>query len=199
MAMLKGRWQLMALALLFFVPTLAAMVLVFTNWRPAGFTNNGELVQPAEQLDPEAWEAVGQEEVPVLKGDWLLVVPQTTACQTECRERLDVLNRARVALDRDIERVRLVVLQPNTRDQAVIAADDSADLLTLAAAPAVVAALSQHDGEPMAAHIVDYRGFHVMRYAAPLDAAGLLDDLEKLLRLSKEEAERRALEGATSE
>jgi hypothetical protein len=51
----------------------------------------------------------------------------------------------------------------------------------------------------MAAHIVDYRGFHVMRYAAPLDAAGLLDDLEKLLRLSKEEAERRALEGATSE
>jgi hypothetical protein len=199
MAMLKGRWQLMALALLFFVPTLAAMVLVFTNWRPAGFTNNGELVQPAEQLNPEAWEAVGQEEVPVLKGDWLLVVAQTTACQTECRERLDVLNRARVALDRDIERVRLVVLQPNTRDQAVIAADDSADLLTLAAAPAVVAALSQHDGEPMAAHIVDYRGFHVMRYAAPLDAAGLLDDLEKLLRLSKEEAERRALEGATSE
>lgn len=199
MAMLKGRWQLMALALLFFVPTLAAMVLVFTNWRPAGFTNNGELVQPAEQLNPEAWEAVGQGEVPVLKGDWLLVVPQTTACQTDCRERLDVLNRARVALDRDIERVRLIVLQPNTRDQAVIEADDSADLLTLAAAPAVVAALSQHDGEPMAAHIVDYRGFHVMRYAAPLDAAGLLDDLEKLLRLSKEEAERRALEGATSE
>ena len=199
MAMLKGRWQLMALALLFFVPTLAAMVLVFTNWRPAGFTNNGELVQPAEQLNPEAWEAVGQGEVPVFKGDWLLVVPQTTACQTECRERLDVLNRARVALDRDIERVRLIVLQPNTRDQAVIEADDSADLLTLAAAPAVVAALSQHDGEPMAAHIVDYRGFHVMRYAAPLDAAGLLDDLEKLLRLSKEEAERRALEGATSE
>lgn len=199
MAMLKGRWQLMALALLFFVPTLAAMVLVFTNWRPAGFTNNGELVQPAEQLSPEAWEAIGQEQVPVLKGDWLLVVPQTTACQTDCRERLDVLNRARVALDRDIERVRLIVLQPNTRDQAVIEADDSADLLTLAAAPAVVAALSQHDGEPMAAHIVDYRGFHVMRYAAPLDAAGLLDDLEKLLRLSKEEAERRALEGATSE
>lgn len=199
MAMLKGRWQLMALALLFFVPTLAAMVLVFTNWRPAGFTNNGELVQPAEQLNPEAWEAVGQDEVPVLKGDWLLVVPQTTACQTDCRERLDVLNRARVALDRDIERVRLIVLQPNTRDQAVIEADDSADLLTLAAAPAVVAALSQHDAEPLAAHIVDYRGFHVMRYAAPLDAAGLLDDLEKLLRLSKEEAERRALEGATSE
>lgn len=199
MAMLKGRWQLMALALLFFVPTLAAMVLVFTNWRPAGFTNNGELVQPAEQLNPEAWQAVGQGEAPVLKGDWLLVVPQTTACQTDCRERLDVLNRARVALDRDIERVRLIVLQPNTRDQAVIEADDSADLLTLAAAPGVVAALSQHDGEPMAAHIVDYRGFHVMRYAAPLDAAGLLDDLEKLLRLSKEEAERRALEGATSE
>ena len=199
MAMLKGRWQLMALALLFFVPTLAAMVLVFTNWRPAGFTNNGELVQPAEQLNPEAWEAVGQGKVPVFKGDWLLVVPQTTACQTDCRERLDVLNRARVALDRDIERVRLIVLQPNTRDQAVIEADDSADLLTLAAAPAVVAALSQHDAEPMAAHIVDYRGFHVMRYAAPLDAAGLLDDLEKLLRLSKEEAERRALEGATSE
>ena len=199
MAMLKGRWQLIALIVLFFVPTLAAMVLVFTNWRPAGFTNNGELVQPAEQLNPQTWETVGAEPKPVLTGDWLVVVPQSDECQTTCIERLDVLNRARVALDRDIERVRLIVLQPNTRTEPVIEASAAADLLTLAAAPATLAALTRHDGEPMAAHIVDYRGFHVMRYAAPLDAAGLLDDLEKLLRLSKEEAERRALEGATSE
>jgi len=50
----------------------------------------------------------------------------------------------------------------------------------------------------MAAHIVDYRGYHVMRYAQPLDASGLLDDLDKLLRLAKEEAERRAAEEAMS-
>ena len=53
MTMIKGRWQLPVLLALFVVPTLAAMVLVFTDWRPAGFTNNGDLVQPAGKR--ETW------------------------------------------------------------------------------------------------------------------------------------------------
>lgn len=198
MALREGRWQLPVLLAMFFIPTFAAMLLVFTGWRPAGFTNNGDLVQPAAQLNPGEWQAlIGQ--APMLTGDWLIVVPQTSACEQPCVERLDQLNRVRVALDRDIERVRLVVLQPSNRTTPVIDARAGADLLVLSAPLAQVNALAQHNGQAMAAHIIDYRGYHAMRYAAPLDASGLLDDLEKMLRLGKEEAERRALEEATAE
>ncbi|MEX0386821.1 hypothetical protein [Spiribacter onubensis] len=192
----KGRWQLIALLAIFILPTLAAMVMVFSDWRPGTFTNNGDLVQPPVQLEPGQWQAVDGT-VPVLAGDWLVVMPQMQACGETCLERLDALNRVRIALDRDIERVRLVVLQPEGRSGPVV--EPAAGILNLAAPVATVERLALHEGEPIAAQIVDYRGYQVMRYPVPLDASGLLDDLEKLLRLAKEEAERRALEEATAQ
>ena len=196
MQWLKGRWQLIALLAIFILPTLGAMVMVFSDWRPGTFTNNGDLVQPPEQLNPERWRAVDGA-APTLAGDWLLVMPQTAPCGESCLARLDALNRVRIALDRDIERVRLVVLQPQRLTAPVV--EPAEGIVNLAAPAAEVERLSRHDGEPIAAQIVDYRGYQVLRYAAPLDASGLLDDLEKLLRLAKEEAERRALEEAAGQ
>lgn len=193
---LKGRWQPFALLALFILPTAGAMVMVFSDWRPSTFTNNGDLVQPAEQLSPEQWQGVS-EAAPTLAGDWLIIAPQRGDCGSDCRDRVDQLNRAQIALDRDIERVQLVVLQPDSRETPVF--DPVPGILNLSAPAAVVDRLATHEGEPMAAHIVDYRGYHVMRYARPLDASGLLDDLESLLSLAKEEAERRALEETVTE
>ena len=192
----RGRWQPLALLLVFVLPTAGAMIMVFSDWRPSNFTNNGDLVQPAEQIDPGQWQGVA-EPAPTLAGDWLIVVPQRRDCGDDCRERVDLLNRAQIALDRDIERVRLVVLQPDSRTTPVF--EPVPGILNLSAPAAVVDRLARYGGEAMAAHLVDYRGYHVMRYARPLDASGLLDDLEKLLRLAKEEAERRALEEAIAE
>jgi hypothetical protein len=193
---LKGRWQPFALLAVFILPTAAAMIMVFSDWRPESFTNNGDLVQPAEQINPGQWQGV-VEAAPILAGDWLIVTPQRKSCGEACRERVDRLNRAQIALDRDIERVRLVVLQPESLEAPVF--EPVPGILNLSAADAVVDRLAVHNGEPMAAHIVDYRGYHVMRYPRPLDASGLLDDLENLLSLAKEEAERRALEEAVNE
>ncbi len=196
MNVLKGRWQLIVLLALFILPTLGAMVMVFSDWRPASFTNNGDLVDPPVQLSPDQWQSVNAQ-APTLAGEWLIVMPQMGACQAACQQRLDTLGRILIALDRDVDRVRLVVLQPNSEPAAAIAPAE--DVLQLTTDAAQVESLSAHEQTPMAAHIVDYRGYHVMRYAAPLNAPGLLDDLEKLLRLGKEEAERRALEEASSE
>ena len=196
MSATKGRWQLLAIAALFLLPTLGAMVMVFSDWRPGTFTNNGDLVQPPVQLQPSRWERQAAASEP-LAGDWLLVLPRDTACGAQCRERLDTVTRIRVALDRDIDRVRLIVLQP--RNGPVDAESLPAGIELMAADPGQLDRLLRHEQAAMAAHIVDYRGFHVMRYAKPLDAEGLLDDLEKLLRLAKEEAERRALQEATAE
>ncbi len=196
MKSLKGRWQFIAIVALFFVPTIGAMIMVFSDWRPASFTNNGDLVQPAEAIAPEQWTPVRAASEP-LAGTWLLVVPQTQACDEACFERLDLLTRLRVALDRNIDRVRLILLQPD--DGPVEADSVPGGFELMETSTAGLEPFLAHGGVSMAAHIVDYRGFHVMRYAEPLDAPGLLDDLENLLKLSKEEAERRTREEAAAQ
>ncbi len=196
----KGRWQLITLLALFFLPTFAAMVMVFSDWRPDTFSNNGDLVQPAEQINPEQWDNL-HGEPPVLAGDWLLVMPQREVCGQDCLETIAQMQRIRVALDRSIDRVQLIILQPEEVDSPVLPLELAAEpgIFNMAAPTERVDSLSAHEGNAMAAHIVDYRGFHVLRYAVPLDASALLDDLEKLLRLAKEEAERRAFEEATEQ
>lgn len=196
MSRTKGRLQLLFLMGVFFLPVIAAVILVSSGYMPGGVTtNHGTLVQPAEQLDTKNWEPV-RGEAPVTGGLWQIVVPFTADCGEDCQARLDLLTRARVALDRSIDRVLLVSVQP----PGVEPPQETQDSVIAMTAPmASVNALAQADGVAIAANIVDYRGYHVMRYAEPLDAAGLLDDLEKLLRLAKEEAERRAREEALAQ
>ncbi|PWG61953.1 hypothetical protein [Sediminicurvatus halobius] len=186
----RGRWQLLAVLVLFVGPTVAAFVLTVSGWRPGGTTNNGELVQPVQRLAMEGWrDRTG--EAPDLDGSWILLVPLAGDCNAECEDRLETLGRVRIALDRDVDRVRIATLQPP--DSVPPEADGDALVRLTAPAPRV-AALIGNAGQPVAVHLLDYRGFHVLRYRRPLDASGLLDDLERLLRLSKEEAERRASE-----
>lgn len=196
MALNKGRFQLLLLIGIFFVPVVAAIILVSSGYMPGGATtNHGALVQPASQLDMEEWEVVRGEK-PVTGGLWLLVVPFLSDCGDRCQERLDLLTRARIALDRSIDRVLLISVQPpgTTPPPETMHA-----VIPMTAPMPVVSNLARADGTGIAANIVDYRGYHIMRYAEPLDAAGLLNDLEKLLRLSKEEAERRAREEALAQ
>lgn len=196
MSRTKGRLQLLFLMGVFFLPVIAAVILVSSGYMPGGVTtNHGTLVQPAEQLDTKNWEPV-RGEAPVTGGLWQIVVPFTADCGEDCQARLDLLTRARVALDRSIDRVLLVSVQPPGVEPPPETQDS---VIAMTAPMASVNALAQADGVAIAANIVDYRGYHVMRYAEPLDAAGLLDDLEKLLRLAKEEAERRAREEALAQ
>lgn len=189
----RGRWQLIALLVLFVGPTLAAMVLTFSGWRPSAGTNHGELIQPPERIAMDEWRDTGGE-VPDFAGDWLLLVPVAGDCAADCRDRLATLGRVRVALDRDADRVRVATLQPSGAAPPAAAGEA---LARLTAPAAQVAALAGNAGTPVALHLLDYRGFHVLRYPEPLDASGVLDDLERLLRLSKEEAERRAARADT--
>ncbi len=196
MALNKGRVQLLLLMGMFFVPVVAAVVLVSTGYMPGGTTTNrGELVQPAVQLDTTDWEAV-RGEMPVTGGLWQIVVPFVSDCGQACQERLDLLTRARIALDRSIDRVLLISVQP---PGATPPPESMSSVVAMTAPMPTVAALTRVDGTAMAANIIDYRGYHIMRYAEPLDASGLLNDLERLLRLAKEEAERRAREEALAQ
>ena len=196
MSRTKGRLQLLLLMSIFFLPVVGALILVSTGFMPGGVTtNHGTLVQPAAQLDTQNWQAV-RGEAPITGGLWQIVVPFTADCGDTCQERLDLLTRARIALDRSIDRVLLVSVQPPGAEPPP---ETQESVVAMTAPMGEVRRLARVDGTAIAANIVDYRGYHVMRYAEPLDGSGLLSDLEKLLRLAKEEAERRAREEALAQ
>lgn len=190
----RGRVQLLLIAALFIVPTLAAWWLIGTGWRPEGTTNRGELVQPPQPMAPERWRMADGEQLgePWFHGRWTVLAVRETTCDAACREELDGALRARIALDRDAWRVTPLLLIP----EGVTAPEDAPPALRVAFAPRaeIRRLMTDHPQGVTVNHaayyLVDYRGFRMMAYSQPLEAADVLHDLEHLLRLADEDVER---------
>lgn len=174
-----GRRQLLLVACIFLVPLAAATWLYFSSgWRPAPGAQHGELIDPPRPLPSAA-----------LRGSWSLVLLHAGPCDPACVAALEELGRVRLALDKDIPRVRRVLLHDGGCCTPGMAVLRESDVLVLAATGA--------DGESLRAlfppdpdggrriYIVDPHGNLVMSYPSAGAGRGLLKDLERLLRLSR--------------
>lgn len=184
--MQRGRWQILALFALFVVPTVVAWGLLVGGWRPAGQTNHGELIQPPPKVAPTGWLTRAGEPLRAdrFQGQWTLLVATPADCGDPCASLLDTLRRVRIALGKDADRLSLLLLQP----AATRAPDIAFPALTTAVAPAPAV---RELAERARVQLVDYQGLRMMAYSMPLNASGLLEDLEQLLRLSDEAIEDR--------
>ncbi|MBX3702203.1 MAG: hypothetical protein KF822_00335 [Steroidobacteraceae bacterium] len=174
----RGRRQLLLVAAVFLVPFAAAIWLYFSGWRPASGAEHGELIQPPRPLPSAA-----------LLGSWSLVLLLDGSCDEGCVAALEEMGRVRLALDKDMPRVRRVLLHDGGCCDPAPAALAEPDVLVLAAAGA--------DGESLRArfppaadhgrriYVVDPHGNLVMSYPSAGSSRGLLKDLERLLRLSR--------------
>jgi hypothetical protein len=187
--MRRGRRQLLLIASLFIVPLVTAAILYYSSsWRPA-VGAHGELVSPPRTLAVSGLALPDGRPAPadVFRGHWSLVHDSGAGCDERTRALLDELGRVRLALDKDAERVRRVLLHAGSCEAAGRLSRD-ADLLVLAAAgPAGEAFRAQFPrafGDGLGIYIVDPHGNLIMSYPAAGSARGLLKDLERLLRLS---------------
>ncbi len=179
-------------ALLFVAPIVAAWAMILLDWRPGITNNNGHLLQPplaiAElpltDLQGERLEATR------FNGFWDVLVTPPAACEAACTETLDKLSRVHLALNKDMDRVRVAVLLPEDAPAPELpeqlgllraAGDVQRDIATAGSTFAL-------DGPTV--HVVDPRGWLILSYTYPLDASGLLDDMQRLLRASDEKIER---------
>ena len=103
---------------IFGVPVLLATLLhsEWVDWRPTGTRNHGELISPVIE-----WPLVNVTDVagePVttasLEGRWQLVYYTDTACDESCLESLYWLRQVRLAQDRHVPEIGLLVLQEAT-------------------------------------------------------------------------------------
>lgn len=185
----RGRRQFLLLAALFIVPLATAIFLYYASgWRPA-VGAHGELIDPPRPLTVSGLMLRDGRpaSADVFEGKWSLVHDAGSACDGQTRALLDELARVRLALDKDIIRVRRVLLHQGSCDSTEFRSRD-ADLLVLAAVgPAGTAFRSQFPlalEEGHGIYIVDPHGNLMMAYPAAGEAAGMLKDLERLLRLS---------------
>jgi hypothetical protein len=162
-----------ALAALFFLPVLASFwMYYFTDWRPAGSTAHGTLIQPPVPL----------QNTELFNDKWTLLYVGEGGCDAACLNALYVARQTRLLLNKDMQRVHRVLLTTAPVDRAEFEREHpgvavvQADQSLLRAFPA--------EQRANGLFIVDPLGNLVMRYDARENPKGLLDDLKKLLKLS---------------
>lgn len=181
--------QAWGLVLLFFGPLVVAVYLYFdTDWRPGGTSNHGELVVPAVPLPDVSLPTPdgGRTEADFLRHHWSLVYVARGECDPACREALHSGRQLRLALGRLMDRVRRVYLYVGEPPEAGFLAAEHADLLVVAvASPEGEALLAGFTGQAEGYWLVDPLGNVMMRYPADEPPRGMMEDIKRLLRLSR--------------
>lgn len=177
----RKRFALTLIAALFVVPVVGSYALFLSGWKPAHTRNHGELLTPARDISAH----------PVVLADgstltwkdpelehWTLLAVPGPGCATHCLQRLDELRRARLTLNQNAQRLRLVVLD------VALPADRLTALAPMVAGrdPDAVFTDLRPAGDDLGAALVDPSGFYALRYRAGYDGTGLRKDLSRLIR-----------------
>ena len=166
------------------LPFVIAAGLYFGGWQPTRSVAHGQLLTPPAALPADGLVDVAGRTVATaeLHGKWLLVLRLDGPCGTDCAARLDELRRIQVSLNKEMGRLRRVVLTPATGDPGLAeAARRQPDLLLFAAPPQWLGAPAA-DGYRL--HIVDPLGRRVIDYPAAVGGKELRFDLERLLKFA---------------
>jgi hypothetical protein len=182
---------LAALAGLFLLPLALAFFTYYgSGWRPAHRVNHGELISPPRALPPLALAPLLPESAAAaapFRDRWSLVYIGAGSCDASCRRALAVMRDARLALNSDMTRVAQVFLVTGECCARELLSRQYPGLEVLDARGAAAAPLLEVFASAPRADalfVVDPLGNLIMSYDARQNSRGLLEDLQKLLRLS---------------
>lgn len=177
----RKRLGLVLIVLLFAAPIVTAYVLNAIGWRPSGMRNYGTLIEPPQDLTaarfvlddgtPLAWKDA--------EWSWTLIALPGPGCADKCLARIDELRRARLTLNQNAYRVRVVVLDaslPATAIASMKPIERARD------ADEKLAAFRPAQGDDVAAVLVDPHGFLILSYPAGYNANLLRKDLARLIK-----------------
>ncbi|MHB1229168.1 MAG: SCO family protein [Halothiobacillus sp.] len=180
-----------ALLLIFGIPLVLAWF-VFHYYASTfnGGLEHGELITPTKKLAPPLIRDLQGNAVSadLFRGKWTVVyhTPDRKAetanelanpCNKDCLALMDSLRRIRIAQDRSMREVRLVLVLPEYAEQVPSIADQFNKGLHVVTADH----WPLHSGS---VYLIDPQGFLVMRYPPGFDPVGLLKDLKLLLKLA---------------
>lgn len=189
---MNSRIQILLVALVCFGPVIGAYLLYYTgdlSDLPRLENPERRLLQPPADLPALPGRSAEGADDDLLSGtDWTLLYVRTTPCEERCRQELIRLRQVHLALGRDQDRVRRVFVGPQAETVAVGDPAFSTVGSTGEAGGELLDVLEQVGHPPGAEgriYVVDPHGNLVMSYPPDADQEGLLDDLERLLSVSR--------------
>jgi hypothetical protein len=173
----RSRRTLLLLAALFLLPVVLSFVAYYSGWRPAGSSNNGELLQPIRQLPALA---------PSLSGKWAMTYVGDGACDADCQQALVFARQTRLSLAADTARMNWALLATDRCCNREYLATAHPGIIVINAAAQREALLAVLPKQNLAhsLFVIDPLGNIVLRYDVRNNPRGLLEDLKKMLKLS---------------
>lgn len=197
---LKNRILLILLLASFIVPFVIGDLAYKYGWYDGGKTNRGQLMTP-----PVAFAGLAVRDskgaalqADATKGKWWLVYVMPAQCESACRNRLFQMRQTSVALGKEADRVRQVIVltAPLTADSTTFIAREFPGFLQVQAESALVdkafASVTAHAAVAGNLYVMDPMGWMMLFYAPEADekasiikAEDILMDLKKLLKGSR--------------
>lgn len=186
----RGRWALIGIFLLFFVPVALAWLLNIEppDWLTSARTNHGDLFQPPLSFPLEDLRTIEARPVPtgLVRDKWTLVHIVRSDCLGDCERAVYRTRQARYALGNDMHRIQrlLVADSANIHDTAIKVREYDGNIAIIAAEPKwFERAFFVRPGAEI--YLVDPQGYLILSYPQTADPSGLISDLERLLKISK--------------
>jgi hypothetical protein len=177
----RKRLGLILIVLLFATPIAIAYVLNAIGWRPSGMRNYGTMIEPPQDLT--AARFVLDDGKPLTWKDedwsWTLVALTGPGCAEKCLARIDELRRARLTLNQNAHRVRVVVLDGVLPEHAI---EPLKPVQRARDTDEKLAAFRPASSDDVAAVLVDPHGFLILSYPAGYDGNLLRRDLARLIK-----------------
>jgi hypothetical protein len=182
-----GRKQFLLLATFFLGPLALAMLIYYGGvWRPAGSTENGELLKRSVVMTEAMLPPVAGAEPTALRRKWSLIMRADEGCDDACQNTLYQTRQVRKALSKERDRTQRVLLISGTFDRETLELQHP-DLIIITDEVPVAADIDNALGSDAAAYIylVDPLGNLMMRFPRATEMRAIHTDLKKLLKLSR--------------
>ncbi len=186
----RNRWLVIMIAFISFLPIALAW---YAKQNPQWLTaksNYGHLIIPPRPLsyDELFAQAGSSAESMEIKGRWVLVQTVKSVCSEACQDALYKTRQIRLMLNREIFRVRRLLLTPVTDAEALKDQLKDETLLLLGVSPALQKKLEDAIGQSIddgTVLIMDPLGNLMMWYEPGFDPYGAVKDLQHLLNASQ--------------
>jgi len=184
----SGLPMLALIVTLLALPFAIAAGLYLFGWQPARTGNHGTLLKPPQPLPADG--LLGSAGKPLataeLHGKWLLILAGRGACDAACRSRVDEMRRIQVSLNKDMGRLRRVVLTDNAGDSGLSDFRQQQPDLVVAAAPARWLPCKELPTGQNAyrLYVADPQGQLIISYRPDVAGRAVRADLERLLKFA---------------
>ncbi|KVD84019.1 cytochrome C oxidase subunit I [Burkholderia stagnalis] len=186
----RGRWMLVLLGLVCAAPMIASYFTYYVIKPKGGSTNYGTLVEPQRPIpaDLMVTDETGKT-LPLasLRGVWLFVMTDHSACDDACAKKLYFMRQVRVTQAGERHRLTMVWLRSDAGQVPEKVRAAYPDTRELVADPAAVAAWLPADAGTQASdhlYLVDPNGNLMMRFPKDPNPSKIKADVTKLLKWS---------------